>query len=380
MSALDQLLDMYNPDPKVEEIARRRQAAVFRSEETDYLPLLLKVRPPREAMPLATFDFMKCYYDRELMLSCFLRHMMGISNAKSDALPSVRPNLGTAHMATILGAKQTVRPDINAAITGHPSKEEIARMEAPEIRSAGEMPRVLDYIAFFKEKLNGKGSLWAADTQGPFDIAHLVRGEAIFTDFYDDPQFVHHLMELCTQIYIEANKAIKEAMGEPLDHMHYMNALYAENTGVRICEDTTTLLSPDLIDEFVMPYTKRALEPFGAAYYHYCGRGEHFYREVVKLDVVTGVNLGNPDFHCYTEFIGALVENNACYVGTPGGTFREKDEPLDAFFRRMIEPLNGKRSHIILSCNCLTNGNGEEDPAGTMQLWHDIQDEVLGAA
>ncbi len=47
--------------------------------------------------------------------------------------------------------------------------------------------------------------------------------------------------------------------------------VYVPNAGVRIFEDTATLISPDRIERFVLPRIERAAAPFGGALFHFCG-------------------------------------------------------------------------------------------------------------
>ncbi len=44
------------------------------------------------------------------------------------------------------------------------------------------------------------------------------------------------------------------------------------NGGIRISEDSATLISPKQIDEFVIPYDQKALEAFGGGFIHFCGK------------------------------------------------------------------------------------------------------------
>jgi uroporphyrinogen-III decarboxylase len=265
--------------------------------------------------------------------------------------------------------KESVFEDKMPWIEKHLSKEEIRNLEFPgDVKKCGLVPRAVEYIKYFKEKLDGKVNIYLPDTQGPFDIAHLIRGEDIFTDVYDDPKFAYHLMELSTKAYIEVTKVLKEAIGEELNS-GYHNNMYMGAGGVRICEDSTTILSPPLAKEFAIPYTKRALEAFGGGYIHYCGNGNHILDFFLDIKELKGINFGNSEMHDYTQVMGKLREKGKFYYGS---WYKRADENMQDYFKRVLKPLGGVKKSLIF----VPSGGSEKDwqePAKAVSLWHSLQ-------
>ena len=203
------------------------------------------------------------FFEKEKMLVEQLWSALTANRGESDSQISIRANLGTGFIPTVFGLEETVTEDKMPWLKEHLTKEEILNFSLPEdISNSGLMPRAIGYINYYKDILPPDIHIYLPDTQGPLDIAHLIRGNQIFTDFYDDPEFVHRLMQLSTEAYIKVSLLMKRTIGEKCNS-GYHGGLYMAGGGVRMCEDTTTLLSPEIVKEFVSPYISKALKPFG---------------------------------------------------------------------------------------------------------------------
>jgi len=122
--------------------------------------------------------------------------------------------------------------------------------------------------------------------------------------------------------------------------------------GIKISDDTTTLLSPALIDEFAQPYLHKMLEFFNGGYVHYCGKNNHLLDVVLAEPLVRGLNFGNPDMHDMTEVIERCRDAKKVYTGWVNKT---ESESLFDFFKRILEPAYDKDTgcfYIIPQYNC----------------------------
>jgi hypothetical protein len=358
-------------DPAREAAARERQAAVWRGDEPDFLPLLFKAPTPPERNDRPAFTNRECYYDPDKMLADQAWEMAAIAESGSDALPSMRTNLGCGLLATTLGARQEVFPDKMPWIVEHATKAHLSRLEpGPDLLKQGEFPRALDYARHFVERLAGRAHVYCFDTQGPFDTAHLVYGDALFTELYDDPPFVHHLLELCTYVFVEGLKAYKAVTGEPLDEAYHYNEAFVSGAGARSSEDTTTLIRPADIEVFSLPYLARAFAPFGGGYVHFCGHHPEILRMLLAMPEVRGLNFGNPECYDIAEVLPRLVECGKAYYGRWPA---RNGETLADYVRRHLAPLDGRRAALVLALGDL--GGWKTDAHSAMALWHAVQRE-----
>ncbi|MBI3990644.1 MAG: hypothetical protein HY350_00695 [Candidatus Omnitrophica bacterium] len=364
----EDVLGLLKPDMNILEKGRERQGKIWRNEETDFLPIILSGAAP-EMRAYPRYNMREQFYDKKKMLTEHTWGLIAQARGKSDGQLSVRVNFGVGFIPSIFGLKSIIFEDKMPWVERHLSKDEIIHFEFPDdIRNCGLMPKALEYIAYFREMLGDKARIYLSDTQGPFDIAHLVRGEEIFIDIYDDPVFVHNLMELSTRAYIEATKALKAAIGEELNG-GYHGQLYMEGGGVRICEDATTLLSSSLAKEFAIPYTEMALKPFGGGWIHYCGNGKHILDLFLGLGDVKGINFGNPEMYDYREVMSRIAGNGKFYYG---GWPMNKGESVRDYFKRVLKPVKGMRKSLIF----IPHGGAEEDWKDTgniISLWHSLQ-------
>lgn len=355
------------------EDARQRQIAVWNGMDIDRLPILFGVPTPGLENG-QHFDMKECYENRERMLFETLYAMISQAESPSDSLPVIRANTGTGTLACCFGLKQEVFPDKMPWLKEHLTKDQIARLEPDDfddVSTKGIMPQVLDYQRYFRDQLDGAGWVILSDTQGPMDIAHLVRGDDIFLDMYDDPPFVHNLMELALAVYVAATKAMKANLEETFDMGAHVDGVYLANGAVRVCEDTPVILSPHLIETYVVPYTKRALAAFGGGYVHYCGRNDFLFHAMAEVPEVHGFNFGMPQLNDMEQVMSVLLPKGKVYYGI---WTRNESESLKNYFQRIMRALCGSKRGLILvpELQC----DEVREPQSVIDLWAQVQYET----
>lgn len=353
------------------ERGKTRFEQLFSADGPDYLPIVFAGNVP-ELAGLPRFELGESFYDQDKMAVEQLKGAMAAINSGSDTQPAIRANTGTGTVASIFGLKQQILPNDMPWLKEHLSKEQIAKLEpAEDVSDVELMIHIKKIIEFYKTHLP-ELPIYVFDTQGPFDIAHLVRGDEIFYDFHDDPSFLHHLMDLCTWAYIRATEFAKELIGEPMDRA-YHSGIYLSAAGVRICEDTTTLIGRGELEEFILPYTNRAMEHFGGGFIHYCGKNDHLLDLIIdQMPACKYVNFGNPDMHDMVAVIRRLARAGKVYYG---GLHRQDNETLEDHFRRLLSALDGKRFGLVLSAKLTDEEKAE--PQGVIDLYHRLQDQML---
>lgn len=349
---------LYSPDACVIRTAMRRQANLFKGEKPDAWPLLLNAPLTHEQeAAIPNPDFKEAFDVPESMLCQQLRYALSAANAGADTVPSIRANFGTGILLACLGLEQEILSDKMPWLHQHLDKAQIAKLTLDDIKTEGSFARGLDFMRLFKKVMGDRLPIYCMDTQGPFDLAHLLMGDDLFMELYDDPPFVHHLMELCLALGIRSHELMKSVSGEAMDGQHHSCMLYAENMGVRICEDTTTLISPEAIAEFAMPYTARLARHFGGAWIHYCGRNDNLTRAICEIPEVRAVNFGHipgrEHDHPFEKDMELIKSHGKVYVGVWP---RRQGEDGKAYLRRL---------HFWASQGCLlpngnaATGNGE---------------------
>ena len=345
---IDKLLKIIEQKKRIDLQGMDRIANVLENKEVDFLPLIFW-RPQNISVPGKTYDMEEQFYDKEKMLYAHLEEIEKCAENTFDAILCLRPNFGTVFIPSIFELKYELPKDTFAWITSHLTKDEVRKFKIPNFDEVDMVKRAIEYLKFFKEKLPEWIHVYLPDTLGPFEIAHSVYGDNIFYEIYDNPTFIHYLLELCTEMYIRVTEKLKKVIVEERKSCYHGHALvrgiYIRNGGTRISEDSATLISPKHIDEFVIPYDKKALNAFGGGFVHFCGKNDYLLESFLKLDEVRAVNLGNPEMYDFDSTMQKFVKYKKCYFGLWP---KEDSETLDGYIHRIKRATNGGRRGLIL--------------------------------
>jgi uroporphyrinogen-III decarboxylase len=345
---IEKLIKIIERKKRIDPQGKDRIANVLENKEVDILPLIFW-RPENVSVPGKTYDMEEQFYDKEKMLYGHLEEIADCAHNTFDALLCLRPNFGTIFIPAVFGLEYRIPKDTFPWLTSHLSKEEIKQFRVPNLDNIDIVKKAIEYLRFFKEKLPEWIHVYLPDTEGPFDIAHAVYGDNIFYEIYDDPTFVHYLLGLCTELYIQVTEKLKKVIGEERESCYHGHALvrgiYMRNGGVRISEDSATLLSPEHIDEFVIPYDKKALRAFGGGFVHYCGKHEYLLEAYLQLEEVRAINLGNPEMYKFNPTMQKFLNYGKCYFGLWP---KEDGETLEEYIRRMKEVTDSGTRGLIL--------------------------------
>jgi hypothetical protein len=265
------------------EAAAELQTALWNGVKPARQPILLKCSLDEEDdKKLPAFNTKETHYDSEKMFMQGLREMLAAAYGGAEAVPSMRANMGCGIFPTLFGVKQQLFDDKMPWVREHLDKAALLKMGPEDLKLSDEFKAGLDHMAFMAERIACTGCLiFPMDLQGAFDTAHIVYGDTIFYDLFDDPGFVHHLLELsCEAIFMGMEACFKYIPGAEVKIAHY-NGLVIPRAkgGIKISEDTSTLLSKAHIEEFVEPYINKILTHFGGGYVHYCGKIGSFLKQ-----------------------------------------------------------------------------------------------------
>ena len=156
------------------------------------------------------------------------------------------------------------------------------------------------FYAVHRERAPGNVSPSLPDTQGVFDIAHLLYGEAIFYELTEESQRGWmELLGIASRLYERTSLVLKRAIGEENHtqvHGHGTEqGVYFPHAGVRMSEDTATLLSGAMIERTILPAIREACRPFGGVFVHFCGFHRVFFHQLAAMPEVKAIDLGNPE-------------------------------------------------------------------------------------
>jgi hypothetical protein len=153
---------------------------------------------------------------------------------------------------------------------------------------------VADGIRYMKQKLAGRAAVKLRGGSCPLDIANALRGNEIFTDFYDDEYKVHELLEFCTiaekWMFDHQLEAAGDFYGGVISGFDVW--LPGHSVG-HLAEDTSCLCSPDIYMEFGLPYTKKLLEGYDCAFMHTHALGRHSLSHIASIEKIKFIEISS---------------------------------------------------------------------------------------
>lgn len=239
-----------------ERVTKERMTPLRRFElsnqfsEPDRIPVILQIH--EHAARLAGLPVRKICEDPSAHVYCQLVAILEYGHDLPCSFVDCY-NIEVEALGTELVYSADMFPEIRQHILG--KRTDLERLATPDFSKSGRMPWVLEVNAMLKDLLGDIMGAYAAVT-APFSIAVNLRGyEKLIMDITEDRDFVHRLMEFCTQLSADFARI-------QLDHG-------AMATSIIDAWASLPLVSLEIFDEFVLPYTARAigmLSPTGASW------------------------------------------------------------------------------------------------------------------
>ena len=238
-----ELLPMLRERAGKHEKSAHKQLRQWRGEK-GVCCLLLHVSDAPEAAMLPDYDLKEIHENPEKMFVSQLKAALSSALADGDAVPSVRANVGCGALCTLVGGlKQTFFEDKMPWLLQHLSTDEIMELTAADICESAEFKAGLEQMRFMKQMLQGTGiGVYPMDLQGPVDMAHLLLGNEFFYALYDEPEAVHHALQLSVDCDVYGMEKCLEIIGPQAYVCHYNDLVLPAETPLKVSEDTSTLL------------------------------------------------------------------------------------------------------------------------------------------
>jgi hypothetical protein len=280
--------------------------------------------PPRVPWPdIAINDAQEDY---ELMLWDQFHGVSKLLAIGSSLVPCVRCNYGTGILASLFGCPPFVMPrETNTLPTASPlsSRTQVEAAIAagiPDIRS-GLGERVFTCEERFQEVFQQYSvlkryiTLYYPDVQGPVDVAELVCGSQLFLAFYEDPQFVHALLNVATETYRRFMQEWYRRVPATGDVSIHWGLMHGGRLMLR--NDSLMNLSSEFYEEFVQPYDEKLFREFGGGAIHFCGRLDHSIAALSRTRGLTAVNVFQPELNNMETIYQHTVDRGIRIIGLP---------------------------------------------------------------
>jgi len=161
------------------------------------------------------------------------------------------------------------------------SEKAIASLEVPDLMNAPVFVQVLDQIdAMDRESGRVEGYL---NWQGVLNNAYRLRGQAILSDLFIQPDLAHHLFDVVTETMILGAKTIyarQQETGFEVRHFVVSNCL-------------VNMVSPDHYRDHLMPYDQRISDAFEYFGIHNCAWNvDPYLKDYTRIRTLGYVDMG----------------------------------------------------------------------------------------
>lgn len=237
----------------------------FSSDPENARPMILIFTPVQRDCTIREMT-----HDPRKMLKWGLDSIRSHLLVGDDAIPALRVEFGTGQVAHAYGCGLYEQENDMPCASGHvlSSPEEVEELVNPSL-TAGRFGELEEYVAFFRENAPDFVRMQIPDIQGPFNNAHLIRGNDILYDFYDAPEMVDLLLSKVTDYLIDLAKRMKTVCAMEPDFFCDWSGWWRGNARISNC--SLHMISTEFYTEFIQKYDQKFLDAVGGGRIHYCG-------------------------------------------------------------------------------------------------------------
>ncbi|MBR4888595.1 MAG: uroporphyrinogen decarboxylase family protein [Clostridia bacterium] len=236
--------------------------------------------------------------------------------------------------AEAFGAQIRFSKDEVPVVTGQlvSDEDEANDLEVPTLE-AGRALTCVEGVRLAKERITDKPVI--AGMIGPYSLAgRLMDVTEIMYICYDEPETVHIVLDKVTQYLIQYGSAMKAAGAD----------------AIMMAEPLAGILSPDMADEFSVPYVKRIIDALQdeefAVVYHNCGNSVPSMLEQIYSQGAAAYHFGNAvDME---KILEATASDTLCMGNIdPAGQFAHgTPESIRAATKELLEKCGGYKNFV----------------------------------
>jgi hypothetical protein len=347
---------------------QRRHEAFWRGEG----PSLILI-PPGQQELYDLQDYPARFHNPRAMWESEMRRAEPVADWPTDGIPTVRPNLGVIFVPAMAGLDYRLPAD-SMPWPGEPlEREAIRAAREVDVARTETMQLAAEFYAVHRDCGRGDVVAYHADTQGVFDIAHLLYGQRTFYELADaaEREWIDELLAICLDLHARATRHLKSLLSEPAGAMIHghgsSQGVYFTTAGTRMAEDTAILLSPAMIDRFIVPTIRRAAAPFGGVFVHFCGKHTTLLERVCGAEEVRAIDLGNPEMYDSRWVLQRCAATDTVLYSRLAA---EPGEHWEPYVRRLAGLVRQTGARVILRPTAFPTSRA--DCAAMRDLWHEL--------
>lgn len=239
---------------------------------------------------------------------------------RDDNVPALMTAMGTFVMPTVFGAQIRSFPDgrryIHAPVIRDAQDVDSIRPLAMEETILGQQIRLLESFA---QKTGGNVPVRMPDLQNPLGIAEMLwETESFYAALAEEPEQVHRLLEMITEVLIDSIHRIRNVCRNFVP-VTWPFIWAPADKGVHLSDDTMSMISPAMYEEYGVRYNNHVSREFGGIYLHSCTTNRRYFESIMKNENLRSINFAaqySSDMTEIFEFFGGKVVILPHYVHT----------------------------------------------------------------
>jgi hypothetical protein len=230
---------------------------------------------------------------------------------RDDNIPALNSAMGTYVIASAFGSS------IRKFNGGR------SYVEAPVIHNAGDVNRMkalplyktilgkqIRLVEYFAEKSDGKIPVRIPDIQNPLGVAEMLwETNDFFVSLAEEPEMVHKLLEMITEVTLQYIEEIKKVCRNIIP-ISFPGVWAPAEKGVYLADDTMSMLSPAMYEEYGVRYNNIISREFGGIMLHSCTVDKRYFESIMKNEGIRSINFASQyssDMSEIFDFFGGKV-------------------------------------------------------------------------
>jgi uroporphyrinogen-III decarboxylase len=164
--------------------------------------------------------------------------------------------------------------------------KQVNALKMPDLVRHGNLLETRRKLERLRSIVDGLPVLTSVHLHAPFTLAaQIYNAQDLFLACYEDPARVHKLLDFCVRFFLHFER-VKWQYGispDPLDEFVCWRERQRGLTRAWTSDDTATLMSPKLYEEFVLPYNRALYANFEYIHLHMDGGWDHLVPYVQQL-------------------------------------------------------------------------------------------------
>jgi uroporphyrinogen-III decarboxylase len=241
---------------------------------------------------------------REIIENDELQYQINLNNLDrslrilpDDYIPYARVWFGYMTIATMFGlpVHWGDSPDQSPGVA-HPlitDMDAVYRLKMPQASKDGLMPDNLRVQRLFADRFPKWVYLTGFDLGGPLNSCRdLIESSVLYTAMIEQPEALHHLLDLLTELQIACYQAEIEAAGglERMTQVDMAQVWAPEGHKGFISDDVCSTISPAMFETFSKPYNNRIFAHWPGGLLHNCGPHPAADRYLDHTPPINGIN------------------------------------------------------------------------------------------